>query len=98
MFTLLKTALFQSEEFGLFKIRQDFSIEKSLGKKTKALRLLCLSEDSGTEIAFVLDCSGSIGAADFTRAKEFMSNVMKNVWTSCFTVSTFFTFSLSKSF
>ncbi|XP_036412752.1 LOW QUALITY PROTEIN: integrin alpha-E [Colossoma macropomum] len=42
-------------------------------------------EDPGTEIAFVLDGSGSIEREDFTRAKEFMSNVMKNVWTSCFT-------------
>uniref|UniRef100_A0AAR2JPJ5 VWFA domain-containing protein n=1 Tax=Pygocentrus nattereri TaxID=42514 RepID=A0AAR2JPJ5_PYGNA len=42
-------------------------------------------EDSGTEIAFVLDGSGSIEPEDFTRAKDFMSNVMKKVWASCFT-------------
>ncbi|KAL6470939.1 hypothetical protein MHYP_G00195890 [Metynnis hypsauchen] len=42
-------------------------------------------EDSGTEIAFVLDGSGSIEPEDFIRAKDFMSNVMKKVWESCFT-------------
>ncbi|XP_076832484.1 integrin alpha-L-like isoform X2 [Brachyhypopomus gauderio] len=41
-------------------------------------------EDAGTEIAFVLDGSGSIEAEDFEKAKHFIYNVMKNVWTSCF--------------
>ncbi|XP_047676831.1 integrin alpha-E isoform X2 [Tachysurus fulvidraco] len=41
-------------------------------------------EDAGTEIAFVLDGSGSIEPDDFVRAKDFISNVMKNVWTTCF--------------
>uniref|UniRef100_W5K3A7 Integrin, alpha E, tandem duplicate 2 n=1 Tax=Astyanax mexicanus TaxID=7994 RepID=W5K3A7_ASTMX len=42
-------------------------------------------EDAGTEIAFVLDGSGSIEPEDFVRAKDFMSDVMKNVWTTCLT-------------
>ncbi|KAI5620742.1 integrin alpha-E-like isoform X1, partial [Silurus asotus] len=37
----------------------------------------------GTEIAFVLDGSGSIEQEDFERAKEFIHNVMRNVWTTC---------------
>ncbi|XP_065137491.1 integrin alpha-E [Paramisgurnus dabryanus] len=41
-------------------------------------------DDAGTEIAFVLDGSGSIHADDFERAKDFMHNVMKNVWEKCF--------------
>ncbi|GAA6106323.1 integrin alpha-E isoform X2 [Tachysurus ichikawai] len=41
-------------------------------------------EDAGTEIAFVLDGSRSIEPEDFVRAKDFISNVMKNVWTTCF--------------
>ncbi|XP_076832480.1 integrin alpha-E [Brachyhypopomus gauderio] len=41
-------------------------------------------EDAGTEIAFVLDGSGSIEWEDFEKAKYFIYNVMKNVWTSCF--------------
>nr|XP_015222947.1 PREDICTED: integrin alpha-E isoform X1 [Lepisosteus oculatus] len=41
-------------------------------------------EDAGTEIAFVLDGSGSISGEDFERAKEFVTNVMKNVWETCF--------------
>ncbi|XP_058270484.1 integrin alpha-E isoform X2 [Hemibagrus wyckioides] len=41
-------------------------------------------EDAGTEIAFVLDGSGSIEAEDFVRAKDFIYNVMNNVWTTCF--------------
>ncbi|XP_036393671.1 integrin alpha-E [Megalops cyprinoides] len=40
-------------------------------------------EDAGTEIAFVLDGSGSIDAKDFERAKQFMSTVMRNVWNAC---------------
>lgn len=43
--------------------------------------------DAGTEIAFVLDGSGSIQPDDFQRAKEFIYNVMLNVWKSCFNVS-----------
>ncbi|XP_072547345.1 integrin alpha-E [Salminus brasiliensis] len=42
-------------------------------------------EDAGTEIAFVLDGSGSIGPDDFERAKTFIHTVMQNVWTTCFT-------------
>ncbi|KAI5098705.1 integrin alpha-E isoform X1, partial [Silurus meridionalis] len=41
-------------------------------------------EDAGTEIAFVLDGSGSIDKEDFEMAKDFIINVMKNVWTTCF--------------
>ncbi|XP_058655030.1 integrin alpha-E isoform X2 [Onychostoma macrolepis] len=41
-------------------------------------------EDPGTEIAFVLDGSGSIQRDDFQRAKDFMYNVMFNVWNTCF--------------
>uniref|UniRef100_A0A673JXP6 Integrin, alpha E, tandem duplicate 1 n=1 Tax=Sinocyclocheilus rhinocerous TaxID=307959 RepID=A0A673JXP6_9TELE len=41
-------------------------------------------EDSGTEIAFVLDGSGSIQRDDFQRAKDFIYNVMFNVWNTCF--------------
>ncbi|KAK3560667.1 hypothetical protein QTP86_014517 [Hemibagrus guttatus] len=41
-------------------------------------------QDTGTEIAFVLDGSGSIDKEDFERAKDFIGNVMKNVWTTCF--------------
>ncbi|KAI5611126.1 integrin alpha-E isoform X1, partial [Silurus asotus] len=41
-------------------------------------------EDAGTEIAFVLDGSGSIEKKDFEMAKDFIINVMKNVWTTCF--------------
>ncbi|KAK9961993.1 hypothetical protein ABG768_007380 [Culter alburnus] len=41
-------------------------------------------DDAGTEIAFVLDGSGSITADDFERAKHFIYNVMLNVWNACF--------------
>ncbi|XP_041734259.1 integrin alpha-E [Coregonus clupeaformis] len=41
-------------------------------------------DDPGTEIAFVLDGSGSINVTDFERAKHFISTVMKNVWEKCF--------------
>uniref|UniRef100_A0A672RT44 Integrin, alpha E, tandem duplicate 1 n=1 Tax=Sinocyclocheilus grahami TaxID=75366 RepID=A0A672RT44_SINGR len=41
-------------------------------------------EDAGTEIAFVLDGSGSIQPDDFQRAKDFIYNVMSNVWNTCF--------------
>ncbi|XP_048017036.1 integrin alpha-E isoform X2 [Megalobrama amblycephala] len=41
-------------------------------------------DDPGTEIAFVLDGSGSITADDFERAKDFIYNVMLNVWKACF--------------
>uniref|UniRef100_A0A671N5G2 Integrin alpha-E-like n=1 Tax=Sinocyclocheilus anshuiensis TaxID=1608454 RepID=A0A671N5G2_9TELE len=41
-------------------------------------------DDAGTEIAFVLDGSGSIQHDDFQRAKDFIYNVMFNVWNTCF--------------
>lgn len=47
--------------------------------------LCCL--DAGTEVAFVLDGSSNITEKDFERAKDFIYNVMKNVWAACFNVS-----------
>ncbi|KAK2881210.1 hypothetical protein QQF64_008442 [Cirrhinus molitorella] len=41
-------------------------------------------DDAGTEIAFVLDGSGSIKRDDFQRAKDFIYNVIFNVWNTCF--------------
>ncbi|XP_048838324.1 integrin alpha-E-like [Brienomyrus brachyistius] len=41
-------------------------------------------EDAGTEIAFVLDGSGSIEPEDFKKAKKFICDIMKKVWESCF--------------
>ncbi|KAA0701878.1 Cullin-5 [Triplophysa tibetana] len=40
--------------------------------------------DAGKEIAFVLDGSGSIRTDDFEKAKDFIYNVMLNVWKTCF--------------
>ncbi|KAM4795646.1 integrin alpha-E [Rhinophrynus dorsalis] len=40
-------------------------------------------DESGTEIAIVLDGSGSISPEDFQRAKDFISNMMKMVWDKC---------------
>ncbi|XP_052473018.1 integrin alpha-E isoform X16 [Carassius gibelio] len=42
------------------------------------------AQDAGTEIAFVLDGSGSIDHDDFQRAKDFMHDVMFKVWNTCF--------------
>ncbi|KAM9117800.1 integrin alpha-E isoform 1-T1 [Pangshura tecta] len=39
--------------------------------------------DSGTEIAIVLDGSGSIEPEDFERAKGFISNMMTSFWRKC---------------
>ncbi|XP_027027166.1 collagen alpha-5(VI) chain-like isoform X2 [Tachysurus fulvidraco] len=41
-------------------------------------------QDAGTEIAVVLDGSGSIVQEDFERAKYFIHTLMKNVWRTCF--------------
>lgn len=46
---------------------------------------------SGTEIAFILDGSGSIEPEDFERAKAFIHKMMKTLYEKCFEVlSTFF--------
>ncbi|XP_061072680.1 integrin alpha-E-like [Conger conger] len=42
-------------------------------------------DDAGTEIAFVLDGSGSIDPPDFQKAKDSIINTMKKVWETCFT-------------
>ncbi|XP_069082436.1 integrin alpha-E isoform X2 [Pleurodeles waltl] len=40
-------------------------------------------DESRTEIAIVLDGSGSIEAEDFQRAKDFIYNMMKTFWAKC---------------
>ncbi|XP_025707296.1 integrin alpha-E isoform X2 [Callorhinus ursinus] len=44
-------------------------------------------EAAGTEIAIVLDGSGSIDPPDFQRAKDFVSNMMRNFYEKCFECS-----------
>ncbi|XP_068387626.1 integrin alpha-E [Eschrichtius robustus] len=44
-------------------------------------------EAAGTEIAIILDGSGSIDPPDFQRAKDFISNMMKNIYEKCFECS-----------
>ncbi|GCC35980.1 hypothetical protein chiPu_0014470 [Chiloscyllium punctatum] len=40
-------------------------------------------EFPGTEIAIVLDGSGSIEEPDFQKAKDFIINIAKNIWKRC---------------
>ncbi|XP_045382023.1 integrin alpha-E isoform X2 [Lemur catta] len=42
---------------------------------------------AGTEIAIILDGSGSIDSQDFQRAKDFISNMMRNFYEKCFECS-----------
>ncbi|XP_053426699.1 integrin alpha-E [Nycticebus coucang] len=44
-------------------------------------------DETGTEIAIILDGSGSIDPPDFQRAKDFISNMMKNFYEKCFECS-----------
>ncbi|XP_016056366.1 PREDICTED: integrin alpha-E [Miniopterus natalensis] len=44
-------------------------------------------EGAGTEIAILLDGSGSIDPPDFQRAKDFISNMMRNIYEKCFECS-----------
>ncbi|KAM6163682.1 integrin alpha-E [Rhynchocyon petersi] len=44
-------------------------------------------EETGTEIAIVLDGSGSIDPPDFQRAKDFISNMMRDIYEKCFECS-----------
>ncbi|XP_028643062.1 integrin alpha-E [Grammomys surdaster] len=44
-------------------------------------------EEAGTEIAIVLDGSGSIDPPDFQKAKNFISNMMRNFYEKCFECS-----------
>ncbi|XP_060060152.1 integrin alpha-E [Erinaceus europaeus] len=41
-------------------------------------------KDTGTEIAIVLDGSGSINSTDFQKAKDFISNMIRNFSDKCF--------------
>ncbi|XP_029785107.1 integrin alpha-E isoform X4 [Suricata suricatta] len=45
------------------------------------------TEAGGTEIAIILDGSGSIDPPDFQRAKDFISNMMRNFYDKCFQCS-----------
>ncbi|KAM5180776.1 integrin alpha-E-like [Mantella aurantiaca] len=40
-------------------------------------------DEGGTEIAIVLDGSGSISQSDFKKAKDFISNLIKKIWEKC---------------
>ncbi|XP_019599350.2 integrin alpha-E isoform X1 [Rhinolophus sinicus] len=44
-------------------------------------------EETGTEIAFILDGSGSIDDPDFQRAKDFIYNMTNNIYKKCFECS-----------
>lgn len=63
-------------------------IDSHIGMIFEIIFCFCLFEDAGTEIAVVLDGSGSIEPEDFERAKNFIHTLMKNVWRTCFNVST----------
>ncbi|XP_044899918.1 integrin alpha-E isoform X5 [Felis catus] len=43
-----------------------------------------VTHSAGTEIAIILDGSGSIDPPDFQKAKDFISNMMKNFYAKCF--------------
>ncbi|KAG9486057.1 hypothetical protein GDO78_008897, partial [Eleutherodactylus coqui] len=43
-----------------------------------------IDDEGGTEIAIVLDGSGSINTDDFQKAKDFISKLITNVWIKCF--------------
>lgn len=65
-------------------IRQDML--PSLLPQTPHPLLTCLLSWPGTEIAIVLDGSGSIDPPDFQRAKDFIANMMTNFSEKCFEV------------
>ncbi|XP_045149272.1 integrin alpha-E [Echinops telfairi] len=44
-------------------------------------------EEAGTEIAIVLDGSGSISPPDFQKAKDFISKMMRGIYEKCFECS-----------
>ncbi|XP_064127645.1 integrin alpha-E isoform X2 [Loxodonta africana] len=44
-------------------------------------------EEAGTEIAIILDGSGSIDPPDFQKAKDFISNMMRTIYDKCFECS-----------
>ncbi|XP_044899919.1 integrin alpha-E isoform X6 [Felis catus] len=61
------------------------SLEKT-ARWRRALKTQERQEDeaAGTEIAIILDGSGSIDPPDFQKAKDFISNMMKNFYAKCF--------------
>ncbi|XP_021093790.1 integrin alpha-E isoform X2 [Heterocephalus glaber] len=61
--------------------------EENGARKSRALEEEEEEEEAGTEIAIVLDGSGSIDPPDFQRAKEFISNMMEKFYDKCFECS-----------
>ncbi|KFO20368.1 Integrin alpha-E, partial [Fukomys damarensis] len=65
--------------------------EKNRARKPRTLDQMEEEEEeeegTGTEIAIVLDGSGSIDPPDFQRAKEFISDMMKKFYDKCFECS-----------
>ncbi|XP_073421420.1 integrin alpha-E [Dendrobates tinctorius] len=43
-----------------------------------------IDEEGGTEIAIILDGSGSIKSDDFQKARDFISNLTTKIWENCF--------------
>ncbi|XP_016092212.1 integrin alpha-E-like [Sinocyclocheilus grahami] len=66
------------------QVKQRIRRDTQLDGDTSAYEDEDEDDDAGTEIAFVLDGSGSIQPDDFQRAKDFIYNVMSNVWNTCF--------------
>ncbi|XP_053363183.1 collagen alpha-6(VI) chain isoform X2 [Clarias gariepinus] len=64
-----------------FKVSNYFNMKNILSFLEK---IISVTEDAGTEVAFVLDGSTSIRPEDFEMAKIFIHDVMKNIWTKYF--------------
>ncbi|KAJ8257046.1 hypothetical protein COCON_G00191980 [Conger conger] len=78
----LKEIASDPDEDHLFFVDDYSGLGEKLSKFKKTITGI---EDAGTEIAFVLDGSGSIDPPDFQKAKDFICNTMKKVWETCFT-------------
>ncbi|KAM4046112.1 LOW QUALITY PROTEIN: integrin alpha-E [Anomaloglossus baeobatrachus] len=75
--------LLLNQEFsdGLHESRKSKKPETNTNNNNNAYDI---DEEGGTEIAIVLDGSGSIKTDDFQKAKEFISNLTTKIWENCF--------------
>ncbi|XP_063300414.1 integrin alpha-E [Pelobates fuscus] len=61
----------------------NYGVEETTAVKDNNMEDVDDDDDDVTEIAIVLDGSGSIEKEDFQKAKDFISNMMKMFWEKC---------------
>ncbi|XP_075119837.1 integrin alpha-E [Leptodactylus fuscus] len=76
--------LFNKGDFFTDKLLESKKSDKQDANSNNNNNAYDVDDEGGTEIAIVLDGSGSIKSDDFQKAKDFISNLITKIWEKCF--------------